>query len=132
MVRVFGYACLHGAATSASLRRWRDRIGTYCVSEGLGAVELVFIDSGLPDTTWSRPGWAALLDVLDLYTSQGDGSPVVVVPSLAHLSTDSVSLQRMRVQLDHAGVWTVAMPKTPPHRRPRDRTRSPPARGGGA
>ena len=132
MVRVFGYACLHGAASSVSLRRWRSRIETYCASEGLGAVELVFIDSGQPDTTWVRPGWVALLDVLDLHAGHEDGPPVVVVPSLARLSTDSVTLQRMRMQLDHAGARTVAMPKTPPHRGPRDGTRSPPARGGSA
>jgi len=132
MVRVFGYACLHGAANPAGLRRWRSRIETYCVAEGLGAVELVFIDCGLPDTTWIRPGWSALLDILDLYASEGNRSPVVVVPSLTHLSTDPVTLQRMRMQLDHAGSRTVAMPKTPPHRRPRDRTRSSPERGGSA
>ena len=59
MVRVFGYACLNDAATAASLQRWRRRIEAYCVAEGLGAVELVYIDSGLPDTAWVRPGWAA-------------------------------------------------------------------------
>ena len=128
MVRVFGYACLHGAANPAGFRRWRGRIETYCVAEGLGAAEFVFIDSGLPDTAWIRPGWAALLDILDLYAGHEDGLPVVVVPSLAHLSTDSVTLHRMRMQLDHVGVRTVAMPTTPPHRGPRDRTRSPSAR----
>ena len=132
MVCVFGYVWLHGVATSAGHRRWRGRIETYCVAEGLGSVELVFIDSGPPDTTWVRPGWAALLDILGLYASEGDGPPVVVVPSLAHLSTDSVTLQRMRMQLDHAGVRTVAMPKTPPHRGSRGRTRSPPTRDGSA
>jgi len=123
--RVFGYACLTGTAGASTVDRWRHRIVTHCATEGL-ALELVFIDNGVSDTTRTRPGWTALLDILGLDDGPEDRQRLVVVPGLAHLSGDLATLVRMRAQLDHAGATTSIMPRTP-HRRPRDRTSNRPA-----
>ena len=126
MSRVFGYACLTGTAGASTVDRWRHRIVTHCATEGL-ALELVFIDNGVSDTTRTRPGWTALLDILGLDDGPEGRQRLVVVPGLAHLSGDLATLVRMRAQLDHAGATTSIMPRTPPHRRPRDRTSNRPA-----
>ncbi len=129
MSRVFGYACLTEPATSATVGRWRTRIATHCTLEGL-ALELVFIDNGVPEAH-ARPGWTALLDILGLHDGPHDDPQgrqrLVVVPSLAHLSGDLATLTRMRAQLEHAGATTSIMPRTPPHRRPSTRTGNQPA-----
>ncbi len=121
MSRVFGYVRLPTAAVASVAERWRCRIIAHCATEGLSP-ELVFVDNGVPDTAWIRPRWAALLDILGVDDGLDDGPPLVILPSLAHLSSDPVALARMRTQLDRAGATTSTMPRTPPHCRRRDRT----------
>jgi len=123
---VYGYAWLTEQATLATVGRWRSRIATHCALEGL-ALDLVFIDNGVPDTIGTRPGWTALLDILGLDEEPDSRQPLVVVPSLAHLSGDLATLTRMRAQLDYAGAATSIMPRTQPHRRPSNRTGNRPA-----
>jgi hypothetical protein len=77
--RVFGYVRV-GSRHRIRVERWRQRIAEYCRAEGL-ALELVFADAGVPDTEPLRPGWTALLDVLNPKDAQ-----MVIVPSEAHLS----------------------------------------------
>jgi hypothetical protein len=58
-------------------------MGTFCAVNGyrLGSV---FIDRGVPDDVFARTGFIDLLDAVRL-----TGAPVVVVPRLDHLSSDS-------------------------------------------
>ena len=100
-----GYVRL-SRADSRRLGQLRRDIVTYCEREGL-ALELVFGDSGVSDTEMVRPGWTALLDVLDRSGGQ------VVLPTLDHLSRDSTLRADMRAQLTRAGATLVVMPASP-------------------
>jgi hypothetical protein len=129
MLWVFGYACLPAAVDPSRLRRWRRRMTTYCLDEGLGAPELVFIDNGVsPDAPWGRPAWTALVDILRMDHDGWNQDLAVVLPGLAHLSSRPTTLACMRAVLDQAGVWTVVMPKTWPDHAPQGPAAGPPAR----
>jgi hypothetical protein len=123
---VFGYACMIVPVTPCSVEGWRQRIAAYCATEGL-ALELVFIDNGTSDTIGLRPGWAALLDVLRLYSETENGQQRVVLPGLSHLSIDPAMVSRMRAELDYVGAAVTLMPGIRRHRRPRDRSGDRPA-----
>ncbi len=124
--RVFGYVCLSDAGVPATVERWRTRVAAHCQAEDL-ALELVFVDNGVPDVAAVRAGWTALLDVLGLDRDPGEGQLLVVVPGLTHLSEDLTVLARMRAQLEHAGARVVLMPRIPPHRKRREGTTNRPA-----
>jgi len=96
---VFGYVRL-SRADPPGVRR---QIGAYCAREGL-ALELVFADSGIGDAELVRPGWTALLDAL-----RRTGGPVVVLPTLDHLSRDPVLRAELRTQLSAAGATVTVM-----------------------
>ena len=101
--RVFGYLRV-GSRHKARVERWRARIAEYCAQEGL-ALELVFADLAVRDTELLRPGWTALLDVLNLKDAQ-----IVVVPTEDHLSRDPVLKADLRAQLAAAGAMALVMP----------------------
>jgi len=102
--RVFGYVRV-SSRHKGRVKRWRARITDYCRQEGL-ALELVFADSAVSDTEVVRPGWTALLDVLNPRNAQ-----LVVVPSDDHLSRDPVLRADLRAQLAAAGAMAVVMPR---------------------
>ncbi len=108
----FGYVRLT-RPNPVRLERLRARIATYCAREGL-MLELVFADSGLSDTELRRPGWTALLDVLDQ-----SGFHTVVLPSLDHLSRDPVLRAKLRAQLTTSGAHLHEMSRPPMSRRGR-------------
>ena len=101
--RVFGYVRI-GSRHKARVERWRVRIAEYCRQEGL-ALELVFADLAVSDAESVRPGWTALLDVLNPKDAQ-----MVVVPTEDHLSRDPVLRADMRAQLAAAGAMALVMP----------------------
>jgi len=86
------------------VERWRQRIADYCRQEGL-ALELVFADRSVGGAELVRPGWTALLDVLN-----PKGAQMVVIPTDAHLSCDPVLQADMRTQLAAAGAMALVMP----------------------
>jgi len=102
---VFGYVRL-SRADSGGVRRLRRRIDAYCAREGL-ALELVFADSGIGDAELVRPGWTALLDAL-----RRTGGPVVVLPTLDHLSRDPLLRAELRTQLSEAGATVAVVSNT--------------------
>lgn len=57
-------------------------IGTFCALNGY-RLSSVFIDRGVPDNVFARTGFVDLLDAVRL-----TGAVAVVVPTLAHLSSD--------------------------------------------
>ena len=85
------------------MRRLRRQMDAYCAREGL-ALELVFADSGIGDTELVRPGWTALLDAL-----RRTGGPLVVLPTMDHLSRDPVLRAELRTQLSEAGATVTMM-----------------------
>ena len=101
--RVFGYVRV-GSRHKARVERWRQRIADYCRQEGL-ALELVFADRGVNGGELVRPGWTALLDVLNPKDAQ-----MVVIPADNHLSPDQVFQADMRAQLAAAGAMALVMP----------------------
>ncbi len=101
--RVFGYVRV-GSRHKTRVERWRARIAEYCRQEGL-ALELVFADLAVSDTELVRPGWTALLDVLNPKDAQ-----MVVVPTDDHLSRDLVLRADLRAQLAAAGAMALVMP----------------------
>lgn len=78
---VWGY--LHAEKPDEiEIAAWRHKIVVYCRSHGLKLAG-VRIDRGLPTDQIVRPGFSALLEVLELSTSDG-----VVIPHPDHLSRD--------------------------------------------
>ena len=102
--QVYGYVRL-SRADGRRLTRLRRRIAAHCEREGL-ALELVFADTGVPDTNPIRPGWTALLDVL----APSRAEAVVVLLSLDHLSRDPVLRAEMRTCITAAGARVAVMP----------------------
>jgi hypothetical protein len=129
MLRVFGYVCLPAAVDRSGVRRWRRRMSTYCVEEGLGSAELVFIDNGVStEAPWGRPAWTALVDILRIDHGHPGQELTVVLPGLTHLSSNPTTLACMRAVLDQADVRTVVMPKTWPDGPRRGPAGTPPVR----
>jgi DNA invertase Pin-like site-specific DNA recombinase len=78
---VWGYLSFENA-DEIEIAAWRHEIAVYCRSRGLKLAG-VRIDRGLPTDQIVRPGFSALLEVLELPTSTG-----VVIPHPDHLSRD--------------------------------------------
>lgn len=79
--QVWGYLHSEGA-DEIEIAAWRYEIAGYCRDHGLKLVG-VHIDRRIPSNQIVRPGFAALLEVLELPTSHG-----VVVPHIDLLSKD--------------------------------------------
>jgi DNA invertase Pin-like site-specific DNA recombinase len=82
---------------------WRKEIATFCEARG-HRLALIFVDRGLPHEQVARIGFTALLDVLELRTTQA-----VVIPSLDHLSSDNHAIAVLRRTIRRTGTKLIVI-----------------------
>jgi len=76
---VYGYVCAE-VADEIEIAAWHKKIALFCEREGY-ELHGIRTDRGVSSAVLVRPGFVALLEVLELATSHG-----VVVVSLDHIS----------------------------------------------